>query len=122
MAAPTVTVTGVLVTPESAPVIFAVPCESVVTRPAETVATFGADEVHVTDAVRSWLVPSLYSPVAVSWSVRPNATEGELKVIWIEVNEGGGGVLLPELLLQAGSTTRHRSPIRTWNFFINFFL
>ena len=64
--APTVTVTGGLVTPESEPVISVVPCASVITRPAETVATFVADEVQVTEAVRFWLEPSLYLPVAVS--------------------------------------------------------
>jgi len=54
-------------TPESVPVIFADPCTRVVTAPAvETVATFVSEEVQATLAVRSLLVPSLYSPVAVS--------------------------------------------------------
>lgn len=73
-------------TPESVPVIFAVPCVRVVTPPAaETVATLASDEVQVTLAVRSLLVPSLYSPVAVSWSARPAATEDVVRVILIDV-------------------------------------
>lgn len=65
--APTVRVTLPL-TPESVPVIFALPCARVVTAPVPetTVATFVLDEVQVTLAVRSLLVPSLYWPVAVS--------------------------------------------------------
>ena len=117
--APTVTVTGGLVTPESEPVMFAVPCESVVTTPAETVATFVADEVQVTVAVRSWLVPSLYLPVAVSWSVRPSATDACASVIWIDdrVRCATG---VEDFVLQAGSRPRHRIAINTRNFFINF--
>ena len=73
-------------TPESVPVIFAVPCVRVVTAPAaETVATLASDEVQATLAVRSLLVPSLYTPVAVSWSARPAATEDVVRVILIDV-------------------------------------
>lgn len=76
-------------TPESVPVIFAVPCVRVVTTPAvETVATLASDEVQVTLAVRSLLVPSLYSPVAVSWSARPAATEDVARAILIDVKVG----------------------------------
>jgi len=108
-------------TPESVPVIFAVPCASVVTAPvAETVATLPSDEVQVTLAVRFWLVPSLYLPVAVSWSGWPSATEGVVRVIWIEVKVGCVTVLELEFVLQAGSRPRHNSAIDTWNFFINF--
>jgi len=106
-------------TPESVPVIFAVPCAKVVTTPAEAVATFVSDEVQVTLVVRFWLVLLLYSPVAVSWSGRPAATEALARVIWIEVSVGG--VVTAEfLVLQAGSNPRHRSAINIWNFFINF--
>jgi hypothetical protein len=47
-------------TPESEPVIVAVPCATVATAPAvETVATVLLEDVQVTEVVRSWLVPSL---------------------------------------------------------------
>jgi hypothetical protein len=64
-------------------------------------------------------VPSLYSPVAVSWSGRPAATEDADRTIWIEVNVGAV-VLGAEFLSQAGSNPMHRSATTTWNFFINF--
>lgn len=69
--APTVRVRGGLLTPESEPVIIAVPWAWVVTMPGPELplvmlATFVSDEVQATLAVRFWLVPSLYSPVAVS--------------------------------------------------------
>jgi hypothetical protein len=109
-------------TPESVPVIFAVPCARVVTAPAaETVATLPSDEDQVTLAVRFWLVLLLYWPVAVSWSGRPAATEDVVRVIWIEVRVGWV-VTVEFLVLQAGSNPRHRSAIHTGNFFINFFL
>jgi hypothetical protein len=48
-------------------VIVAVPCAAVEITPApETVATVWLEDVQVTVAERSLLVPSLYCPVAVS--------------------------------------------------------
>jgi hypothetical protein len=92
----------------------------VVTAPvAETVATLLADEVQVTLVVRFWLVPSLYSPVAVSWSDRPAATEDAVRVIWIDSKVGCVTVLGADFE-HAGSRPRHKSAIDTWNFFINF--
>ena len=48
-----------------------VPTPTVVTRPAWTVATDCVEELQVADSVRSWLVPSVKTPVAVSCSVVP---------------------------------------------------
>lgn len=47
------------------------------------VATLGFDDVHCTEAVRSWVELSLYVPVAVNCCVVPSGTEaveGEIAI------------------------------------------
>ena len=111
------------VTPEREPVIVAVPCAAVETTPApETVATVWLEDIQVTVAERSLLVPSLYFPVAVSWSPRPAATEAWARAIWIDFSVGCVTTLGAELVLQPASKPRHKSATDIWNFFINFVL
>ena len=63
-------------TPEYAAVMVVEPAAFVVTMPVlEIVAALVFDEVHVADLVRSLLLPSLYSPVAVNCCPIPAATE-----------------------------------------------
>ena len=57
--------------------IVVVPCVTPVTSPADTVATPVADEVHVSVAVRSCVVPSVQVPTASSSIVRPAGTLGD---------------------------------------------
>ena len=75
-----------LLPPEVA-VIVAEPPATPVARPAVTVAMPLALEVQVAVAVRSWVLPSLYCPVAVSWRLNPTprlklagVTDTELRV------------------------------------------
>src|SRR5262245_65472924 len=41
-----------------------------------TTATDGFEELHVTEVVRSWVVPLLYVPMAVNCWLVPSAMEG----------------------------------------------
>jgi hypothetical protein len=60
--------------PEAA-VIVVLPTIMPLARPAALiVATVGADELHVTDAVKACVLPSLYVPVAENCSGRPAGT------------------------------------------------
>ena len=57
--------------------IVVLPAVRVVARPAALmVATLGFDELHVTEAVRFWVMPSLKRPVAINCCVWPAAIEG----------------------------------------------
>ena len=87
-----VTVTSVVPeTPARVALIVALPTPVAVTRPwlpalLPTVATDVAEEVQVTNAVRSWVVPSEKLPVAISCSPVPFAIEELGRVIVIEVS------------------------------------
>jgi hypothetical protein len=66
-----------------------VPIETLAARPSLpeallTVATAGIEELHVTESVRSWVVASLYVPVAANAWVVPSAIEGAVGVTSIE--------------------------------------
>jgi hypothetical protein len=66
-----------------------VPIETLVAKPSLpeallTVATAGIEELHVTEPVRSWVVASLYVPVAVNCCVVPSAIEEAAGVTAIE--------------------------------------
>jgi hypothetical protein len=54
------------------------------------VATLGADELHTAVLVRFCVLPLLYVPVAVNWSVAFTAIDGEAAVTVIVVSVGGG--------------------------------
>ena len=80
--------------PGSVAVTVVVPTATLVARPSVpaallTVATDGLVELHVTDAVRSWLEPSLNVPVAVNGCVVPSPIEGSAGVTSMEVSTGG---------------------------------
>jgi hypothetical protein len=75
-----------LIVPDLA-VIVVLPFAIPVAKPAAvTVATVFAEEVQVAVPVRSWLLPSLYLPVAVNCCVMPRAMEGAAGVREIELN------------------------------------
>ena len=94
-------VTVRVVLPETVPDIALMtvePAATAVARPLEpgallTVATAAADEVQVTDAVRSWLVLSEKMPVAVNCLVVPGAMLGLVGVTAIETR------IAPELFV-----------------------
>jgi hypothetical protein len=70
------------------------PTASAVATPAEpdafeTLAIEELDDAHVTEAVRSWVEPSVYVPVAVNWRVRPIGSDGATGVTAIEVSWAG---------------------------------
>ena len=57
-------------------VIVALPVPTPVAKPVLlTLATAGADELHVTELVRFCVLPSVYVPAAVNCCVLPRATE-----------------------------------------------
>ena len=76
-------VTVRLALPETVPdvaVMVVEPVASACARPAVpadmlTVATLGINDVHCTEAVKSWVELSLYVPVAVNCSVVPSGAE-----------------------------------------------
>jgi hypothetical protein len=77
-------------TEDEAAVIVVEPVATPVLKPALfTVAIVGEDEVHVAEAVRSWVVPSLYVPVALNCWVRPTTTDAETGVTAIETSDAG---------------------------------
>jgi len=90
----TAEVTVTVVAPDTPPrvaVIVALPTPIPVTRPwlpgaSLTVASVGAEEIQVTNAVRFWVVPSEKSPVAMSCSLVPSAIEELGGVIVIAVS------------------------------------
>jgi hypothetical protein len=87
-------VTARLAEPVTAPkvaVMLVVPAATVLAAPAEvTVATAVADDVQLTELVRSLLLPSLYLPVAVNCCPRPNATDALAGETWIAVRDTEG--------------------------------
>jgi hypothetical protein len=93
-AGPTVSVAVPLTVPEVA-VITAVPGAFDVTSPdALIVATLALPELHVTDAVMSWLDPSEYWPAALNCCVSPAAREGVPGVTLIELSVAAGGAVV----------------------------
>jgi hypothetical protein len=79
--------------------IVVVPAVSPVARPRGlpvllTVATAVLLDVHVTDAVRSRVVPPVNVPVALNCCVFPTDTEGFAGVIKIEIRTLAAGVWL----------------------------
>lgn len=53
------------------------------------VATPGVADIQVTMLVKGWVLLSVYTPVAVNCSGRPNATAGLPGLTWIETNTAG---------------------------------
>ena len=71
-------------------VIVVVPWVADAARPVfDTLATDDIEDVHVAELVKSWVLPSLYVPVAVNCWVRPAARVGLAGVTAIEVKVGG---------------------------------
>jgi len=68
-----------------------------VNTPAEEITAEPVpEEAHATAVVRSFVVPSLYVPVAVSWIVRPAATEGADEAILRDFRTGELPLFPPE--------------------------
>jgi hypothetical protein len=77
-----------------------VPCAKPVAAPvALTLATLGADEFHVTIAVRFCVEPSAYVPVAVNCSVPPEGIDGFAGVTAMEdrTDDATVKVVVPEI-------------------------
>jgi hypothetical protein len=77
-------------------VMLEVPAVNAVATPLEFMfATPAVEELHVTDAEMSLLLPSLYTPVAKKDVVVPTSATGPDGAIVIAVSEGcgGGGVV-----------------------------
>jgi hypothetical protein len=73
-------------------VICGLPMAAAVANPELlTVASVLSEEVQVTEAVTSDVLPSLKEPVATSCCVDPAVTEKLAGVIWMDVNVLGGG-------------------------------
>ena len=84
-------------TPAWVAVIVAVPTPVPVTRPVgSTVARVASVEVQLADCVRSSVLRSEKTPVAVSCSEKPLAMEGPVGVTKIEVKTGGVTVTVVE--------------------------
>lgn len=95
----TVTVLVPLMEPELA-VIVVVPAASAVTKPlAETVAVVTPDDVQVAVLVRSWVLPSVYVPVASNCKVVPSAIEALAGVTAMDSRVGGFTVRVEEPLI-----------------------
>jgi len=100
VAAVTVSVVDPLTDPRAA-VISDAPVAMLVASPCVPeslliVATLGCEELHCTDVVRSWLLPSLYLPLAVNCCVMPVAMLGLVGATAIEVSVFvGGGEAVP---------------------------
>ena len=78
--------------------IVAVPALRVVATPPEViVATLEFDEVHVTEVVRFWVLPSVYIPVATYWTFAPTFTDWFDGVTTIDTKTAGPtvNVVLP---------------------------
>jgi len=83
---PTLSVLEAVIEPDVA-MIVAVPTPTPTANPPwDTVATLVADELHVTEFVRSRFVPLLYVPVAVNCCVPPAAIAAVLGDTAMEVN------------------------------------
>jgi hypothetical protein len=75
--------------------MFALPAATAVASPeAETIAVDVLSEVHVTVAVRSLVLESLYVPVALNCCVPPMATVGADGVTAIDSSVGAGTVIV----------------------------
>ena len=86
IAAVTVRSVDAVIAPDAAWIVV-VPSETPVAWPAASiVATLVADDVHVTDAVRSCVLPSVYVPVAVTATVLPIGVDGLTGVTSIETS------------------------------------
>lgn len=82
--------------PPKVAVMLVVPTATLLATPAEVmVATDVADDVQLTELVRSRLLPSLYLPVAVNCCPRPNATDALAGETWIAVSDTEAGVGSP---------------------------
>jgi hypothetical protein len=69
--------------------IIVVPAVKVVASPVElTLATLGLDEFQFAAPVRSWVLLSLYVPIAVNCWESPTAIEGRTGVMAIDCSVG----------------------------------
>ena len=91
----TVTVDEPLTVPDVAVIVTCPAPTAVITPLASTVARLWLDEAHVAVCVRSFVLPSLYVPVAVNACVAPTLTvaePGETAML-CSVAAAGGGLL-----------------------------
>jgi hypothetical protein len=75
-----------------------VPTVNPAASPAETLATPGLDEFQVAALVRSWVLLSLYVPVAVNCCVLPTSTDGLPGLTAMPVSTAAVTVRIVELL------------------------
>jgi len=69
--------------------IWVVPGARPEANPAETLATVVLDEFHIAAAVRSWVLLSLYVPVAANCWVLPTGRDGFIGLTAIPANTAG---------------------------------
>lgn len=91
--APTVSCAVPEVCPTEAEMLV-IPCPALLASPAVpglllTIATAVEDEFHVAVPVKSWVLPSLYVPVAVNCCVAPSEIEADGGLTAIETNIAG---------------------------------
>lgn len=92
----TVSVVVPCTVPETA-VIVVLPVMTPLASPAELiVATVGADELHVADAVKSCVLPSLYVPMASNCCDKPAATVPLAGVTAIDTSAADPTVMVVE--------------------------
>jgi len=97
-------------------VIVVMPCAALVARPALlvsllTIATGTEEEFHVTVAVMSFELPSVYVPLARNCSVVPKAIVGACGVIAIDTNAAGLTTRVAELLTPADAMPMVVDPV-----------
>lgn len=92
--------------------IVEVPALTVVAKPpVEIVATFLSVEDQVTEAVRSCMLPSLKTPVALNCCWVPSGIEGFIGVTLIELRVGGGGLPPAEPLAELPQPVKKRMAV-----------
>ncbi len=69
-------------------VIVVAPCDILVAHPPPTLATNAADDVHVAEAVKSCVLPSVYVPVAPNCMPVPSGMVALVGVTAIDTNVG----------------------------------
>jgi hypothetical protein len=114
-ACPTLRVVALETEPKVA-VIVVMPCAALVARPALlvsllTIATCTEEEFHVTVAVMSFELPSVYVPLARNCCVVPKAIVGACGVIAIDTNAAGLTTRVAELLTPADAMPMVVDPV-----------
>ena len=77
-----------MIAPKAASIVVCPTATALASPVVLIVATPGADELHVTLVVRSWVLPSLYVPVAVNGWTRSGKIEAFAGVAAMETSAG----------------------------------